>query len=100
MQLTNILLAFMASAVVVMAAPAAEVNENNAAVWKCPTGWAVCGTCNGGDCKVAGTNRAQNKAALEMEQSAGALGFSTFKWIALAAVDEKSFLEIHCDFLL
>ncbi|PLB39575.1 uncharacterized protein BDW47DRAFT_124266 [Aspergillus candidus] len=88
MQLTNILLAFMASAVVVMAAPAAEVNENNAAAWKrvmeVTARWQA-------QTAIAEPEAARNKAALEMEQSAGALVFLTLPWIALAAGDEKSF---------
>ncbi|PLN77208.1 hypothetical protein BDW42DRAFT_196674 [Aspergillus taichungensis] len=91
MQLTSILLAFMASAVV-MAAPAAEVNENNAAAWKrameATARWQA-------QTAIAELEAAQNKAAPEMEKSAGALIFLTSAWNVLAAVRDRRFLGAH-----
>ncbi|OJJ30092.1 hypothetical protein ASPWEDRAFT_700437 [Aspergillus wentii DTO 134E9] len=65
MQFTNIILALMASSMV-MAAPAQDSGSStDSAAVSCPSGWIQCGECNGTSCKVAGTNR----AVLEMELS-------------------------------
>ena len=87
MHISNILVAFMTGAAVVMAAPAPGVNDGLKPRGDCPNGWVKCGVsllsrcevlsgwilvsnasleenvadneqeCNGTSCKFAGTNR-------------------------------------------
>ncbi|PLB34850.1 uncharacterized protein BDW47DRAFT_111370 [Aspergillus candidus] len=56
MQLTKTLLTVMAAAFLVAAAPASTSGEQALQARGCPNNWNVCGTCNGGDCKIALTN--------------------------------------------
>ncbi|KAI9923741.1 hypothetical protein AWENTII_011880 [Aspergillus wentii] len=71
MQFTNIILALMASSMV-MAAPAQDSGSStDSAAVSCPSGWIQCGECNGTSCKVAGTNRKCRTGSCTKQSGAG-----------------------------